>query len=248
MSGFIDLHVHLLAGLDDGAKEPLDTLAMARALRALGFEAAAPSPHNRAEFQSGDKATSLARLDDARALLAAHGVPLVLHENAENFFLDERLLAAAPGPEGRRLAGTRVLLVEAPYTSPLPALLDLVFRLKLKGVTPLIAHPERCLEFARKGRAAEVAAAGALLQLDVGALTGRYGGEAKALARDFLSAGLYAVAATDLHSPKGAEAWVGEALEALRKAVGDAGLALLLRDNPRALLEGREPREGPAGR
>jgi len=131
-----------------------------------------------------------------------------------------------------------VLLVEAPYQGPLPMLADMVFRMKLKGVTPLIAHPERCFEFEKKGRAAELVQAGALLQLDMGALIGRYGKTAEKLARQFLADGLYAVAATDLHSPVNAKAWVGESLEKLQKAVGAKAFVALTEKRPADLLRG----------
>src|SRR4029079_7862998 len=119
----------------------------------------------------------------------------------------------------RKLGGTH-LLVEAPYTTPLPLLKEIIFRMKIKGVTPLIAHPERCLEFEKKGSAQAAVHAGALLQLDIGAILGRYGRVAQKLAKSFLDEGLYAVAATDLHSPVGAEDWVGEAIRALGKGWG----------------------------
>src|SRR5262249_30371840 len=146
-----------------------------RVLTSLGFTKAAPSPHNRAEYAPREEA--LKRLDEVRAALAAAQVPLELSVNSENQFVDEKLFEA-----GRPLNGGKVMLIEAPYTTPLPALTDIVFRLKVKGITPLIAHPERCMEFERKGRAAEAVNLGAHLQLDIAALVGRYGPVAKKLA------------------------------------------------------------------
>jgi protein-tyrosine phosphatase len=119
-----------------------------------------------------------------------------------------------------------------------PSLLDLIFRMKLKGITPLFAHPERCLEFERPGRAAEAVHGGAALQLDVGALIGRYGRMAKRLASELLEADLYAVAATDLHSPMGAGAWLGRALDELRSRVEDSGFRVLFQTNPQKILAG----------
>lgn len=234
----VDLHLHLLPGVDDGCKTMEETVAMARALVALGYTRAAPSPHNRAEYAS--RQIALERLEEVRAELARLAIPLALEVNAENFFLDEGLLAALPTPESRRIgASGKYLLVEAPYTSPLPRLTDVIFRMKLKGVTPLIAHPERCMEFERPGRAAEAVQSGALLQLDVGALIGRYGKGAQRLARQFLDDGLYAVAATDLHSPVGAEQWVGESLAALQKHVGAGPFHALTETTPGLVLDGQ---------
>ena len=237
--GFVDLHVHLLPGLDDGCKSMEETLAMAKALVAVGYTATAPSPHNRPEYASGSKQASLSKLEEVRAALGEAGLALSVDENAENYFLDERLLGALATPESRRLGRAgRYLLAEAPYTGPVPMLTDLLFRMKVKGVTPVIAHPERCFEFEKKGRAEECVRGGALLQLDLGSLIGKYGKQAQKLARQFLGEGLYSVAATDLHSPLNAEAWVSEALAALEKAVGPKAFQALVADHPAALLRG----------
>lgn len=236
--GRVDLHLHLLPGIDDGSKSMDETLEMARALVSLGYTHAAPSPHHRAEYASRDAALCAQRLTEVQAALQAASIPLALFPNAENFFLEDALLAEVGTPAARTLGKGRVLLVEAPYQGPLPMLGQLVFKLKLKGVTPLIAHPERCFEFEKKGRAAELVAAGALLQLDMGALIGRYGKTAERLARQFLGEGLYAVAATDLHSPINAKAWVGDSLKALEKAVGKKAFDALVSTRPAALLEG----------
>lgn len=238
MSGFVDLHLHLLPGVDDGSRSMAETLEMAKALRSLGYTKLAPSPHFRREFASFERALCLAKLDEVKVALGEAGFTFELHRNAENFFLEDALLPSLGTPEARLLADGRVLLVEAPYQGPLPMLADVIFRMKLKGITPLIAHPERCFEFEKKGRAAELVRAGALLQLDMGALIGRYGKTAERLARGFLNDGLYAVAATDLHSPVGAEKWVGDSLKALEKSVGPKVFADLVRHRPEKLLSG----------
>ena len=234
----IDLHLHLLPGIDDGSKSLEESLEMARALVWLGYTAAAPSPHHRDEYASNDAQLCAARLAEVKTALATAGIALELFPNAENFFLEETLMSSLGTPASRTLGSGKVLLVEAPYQGPIPMLSALVFKMKLKGVTPLIAHPERCFEFEKKGRAAELVQQGALLQLDMGALIGRYGKAAEKLARQFLGEGLYAVAATDLHSPVNAKAWVGDSLKALEKAVGAKTFKELVESRPAALLRG----------
>jgi protein-tyrosine phosphatase len=236
--GFTDLHLHLLPGIDDGSKSIDDSLEMARALSSLGYTRAAPSPHHRSEYASYDAALCLKKLEEVKQALASAGIALELFPNAENFFLEDTLMPSLGTPASRTLGKGKVLLVEAPYQGPLPMLTQLIFKMKLKGVTPLIAHPERCFEFERKGRAAELVQAGALLQLDMGALIGRYGKAAEKLARQFLDDDLYAVAATDLHSPVNAKGWVGDSLKALEKAVGAKRFQQLVDLRPAALLEG----------
>jgi protein-tyrosine phosphatase len=238
MPSFVDLHVHLLPAVDDGPRSLEDALAMARALVKVGFTAAAPSPHHRPQYPSYDRQRCLDVRAGLQSALAAEGLALELFDNAENDFLDDAFLADLGTPRARCVGRGRAILVEAPYVGPLPGIKDLLFKMQLKGHTPLIAHPERCPEFERPGRAAEAVAQGALLQLDLGSLTGRYGKGAQRLAKDFLGAGLYAVAATDLHTPVNAEGWIANALDSLVREVGSAAATVLLDTAPRKLLLG----------
>jgi protein-tyrosine phosphatase len=238
--GLVDLHCHLLWALDDGVETPEEALAAARLLASLGFTDAAPSPHAVPDLPSHDAARCEARRADLAALLVEAGVPLTLHRNAENK-LDEDFLARADG-EGRRGVGPsqRWALVELPFRGGVPALPDLVFRLRRKGVLPLFAHPERCPEFERPGRAEEVVRLGGALQLNVASLIGLYGRSARKLAESFVDQGLYAVGATDLHHPEGAEEWIPEALDVLEKRVGRPEFEKLMSSNPRHVLAGEE--------
>lgn len=236
---YVDLHCHLLWGVDDGARTEGDALEMARALHAVGFRRIACSPHARPEFPSDDPALCERRRAELQAALAREGIELALEPNAENVLDPELVARVARQP--RSIGRGPFLLAEAPHLAPLPQLPEIVFQLRVKGVRPLLAHPERCREFEKPGRAEEAVRAGALLQLDVGALIGRYGRNAERLARAFLEQRLYAVAATDLHSPRDAEKWVGASIEALRAIAGEAEATRLLRDAPAAILRGEEP-------
>jgi protein-tyrosine phosphatase len=238
--GFVDLHNHLLWGIDDGCATLEESLAAARLLVASGFDTVATSPHAAGDFPSLDWSLCERRRAEVQAALDAEGIPLALHPNSENK-LDEGFLARVDGPERRGIGATqRWALVELPFQSAVPALPELVFRLRRKGVMPLFAHPERCLEFERPGRAAEVVRLGGALQLNVGALASLYGRGARKLAEKLLGEGLYAVAATDLHVPHRADEWLEEGLHALEKRAGREASARLLSDNPRRVLAGEE--------
>ena len=234
MAGLVDLHCHLLPGVDDGARTLADSLAMARLLVEFGFTDVAPSPHNRPEYSP--RAEADARLVEVRAALDSERIPLTLHPNSENYLFEERFFVSLGTPEARLLGAGGYVLVEAPYRAPVPTLPDLIFRAKVKGVTPILAHPERCMEFERKGRAAEAVEAGAVLQLDVGSLIGRYGATARKLARNFLDQGLYAIAATDLHGPSGAKEWLERAFAELHRRAGEQAFRKLLSENPARAL------------
>ena len=246
MSDFVDLHCHLLPGVDDGARTEADALEMARALVAVGVSTVAVSPHARAGCAPVE--VCVERLATLRLLLAEAGVPLSLELGAENALVEDGFLEGLGTPAARPVHRGPYVLVELPYTAPVPALPALVFQMMRKGVVPLLAHPERCLELQRPGRAAEVVALGARLQLDLGALSGRYGPVARRTARTLLDAGLYAVAATDLHAPVGARQWIERALADLRASAGEAAIRRLFRDVPARVLAGETVEMPEAGR
>ncbi len=234
--GYVDLHCHLLPEVDDGAKSLAESLAMARILVDTGFVTVAPSPH--AWIDSPGPEVIKERRESLQATLDREGIPLALHQNAENP-LDDELFSRLSRGDQRTLGSGRFILVEAPFDAPLPSLLSLVFRLKVKGLNPLFAHPERCHEFAKNPkRAREAVDAGALLQLELGSPIGRYGPAARKVAERFLAEDLYAVAASDLHGPIGAAKWIPQALDALHDRVGAEKVHALLSLNPGRLLRG----------
>ncbi len=238
--GWIDLHCHLLWALDDGCETPDETAEAARALAEVGFAEVAPTPHALAGLPSEDPAACTARHAEARALLAREGIPLTLHAPGAENRLDEEFLARAAGPARRGFGATqRWALVELPFDAAVPALPDLVFRLRRDGVLPLFAHPERCAELRREGRAAEVVRLGGALQLNVGALAGQYGRAARSCAERLLGEGLYAVASSDLHRAS-ARHWLEDGLAELERRAGRGGLARLCGENPRRVLAGEE--------
>ena len=237
---FTDLHCHLLYAHDDGADDPGEALAMARALVEVGFGAAAPSPHAGRSYPGAEAAER--RLEELRGLLGENEVALELFSNAENY-LDAEFLEAERAGQGRHLAGTRYVLVETPYETPMPALPEIIFQLRRKGVRPIFAHPERCAEFQEPGRAEAAVRGGALLQLNLGSLWGRYGRSVRKTARRLLDAGLYAIAASDLHEAEDAARWLGRAIEELEKEAGAPGMRRLLEENPARIVRGEEIEE-----
>jgi len=233
-----DLHLHLVPGVDDGSEDAAESLAMARALVSEGYAGGAVTPHIRPGMFDNAPAELRAAVDGLRSLLGEADVAFVPVPGAEHFLdaeLPGRILEGDCIPLGGEGA---FVLVEAPALAPVPGLEDLVFRLKVKGTTPVFAHPERCVVFEDVDRAERLVHAGALLQLDLGSLAGAYGRPAKRTARRLLDRGLYAVAGSDLHNAYQAERELPRWLRALRKAAGEAGLERLLGENPRRLLSG----------
>lgn len=234
---FHDLHLHLVPGIDDGAEDLEASLRMARALAERGFAGGAVTPHIREGMFDNAPGDIRAAVDRLGADLEAAGIPFAPVAGAEHF-LDADLVTRILDGDCVPLGASRYVLVEAPALAPVPSLKDLVFRLRLKGTTPVFAHPERCAVFQDPAAAQGAVDAGAVLQLDLGSLDGAYGRPAKRTARRLLAAGLYAVAGTDIHNPDQAEGELDRWLKALERLAGKGGVDRLLGENPRRLLAG----------
>ncbi len=240
----IDLHTHVLPGIDDGPAQIDGSIRLAAAAAAQGVTALAATPHVRDDYPTTAEAMR-AGVATVSAALAAAGVEVEVLPGAEIAFdwlhrLGEDELRALA------LAGGNHLLVEMPFFGwPLDAL-EQVVRLREAGLTVVLAHPERSVAAqSSPERLAELVRAGALVQVTAGSLVGRFGAAAERAATRFLAAGLVHLVATDAHAAGGRGADLLPALERLH----DAALARWLgTDVPRAVVEGAPspPRPAPA--
>jgi protein-tyrosine phosphatase len=198
MSVRVDLHCHLLPGLDDGPRTESDAIALARALVADQVGTVAATPHRTARFAT-PLPELLARLDALRALLAAHDIPLQVLGGSE-VAIDALLDMPEDELQALRLGGTGPLLVELPQREVVGDPTWVVHDLLARGVPVLLAHPERIPFFqANRDALRALVDAGAHGQVTSGALIGRYGRTAQHAAVEMLDAGLVDVLASDAH-------------------------------------------------
>ena len=239
--GFVDLHSHWIAAIDDGCRTPDDGVELLRSLRAAGFTTVCATPHMRTGMFENDKrdlerayAAMTPWLDRARA--AGADLPEV-HLGSEHYFDDvvyRRLLGGEavpfPGP-------LRAALVELPVQAfPLQVQARL-FDLRRAGITVIIAHPERYQPLWKDTGAVEpLLDAGAHLQLDIQSLVGKYGRMAQKTAEKLLEEDAYELAASDAHKPSDVEDVVSS-INRLERLVGKDETRRLLADAPRALIE-----------
>ena len=237
----LDLHNHVLYGLDDGCRHPRESAALAEAMKAAGHDAIVATPHIRPGVFDNDPDGIRQRRDDARALVEAAG--LELHLGAEYYFSPE-LLDDAKGKRLLTLGETsRFVLVELPRMGFPPRLDALLYEIRLTGYVPVIAHPERCRAVSDDPAwAVDIfTQAGVLLQLDLGSLVGHYGRTAQRTANDLVDRGVYHAAACDLHRPEDVAKVVAPSLKALikrlKKRRAETKLDELIRGNPRRILD-----------
>lgn len=241
----IDLHSHLLPGIDDGAQTPEDAVAMARLAVAAGTTTLACTPHiYPGLFPNTRETIAAARavLDDA---LAADGIALDIVVGADIQIVPElaQQLSAGVLPT---LNDTRYFLFEPPHHVPNTSMLELVHSCVAAGFTPLITHPER-LAYARAHyrEFEEAVELGAWLQLTGGAITGRFGPEAESLSKRFLADRLVSVVASDGHDTRNRPPVLAEAFEVCTGLVGEAEAWRLFIERPAAVLADVPPDDIP---
>jgi protein-tyrosine phosphatase len=231
----IDLHTHVLPGIDDGARSLEESRALALEAAAEGISVLAATPHVRADYPTTPEMMEEA-VDEVRADFADQRIPVEVVHGAE---IDLSLLWAIHPMDLRRLtiAQTgRYLLLEVPYRHWPLALETSVKRLVGLGITPLLAHPERNPEVQdRPDRIRGLIEAGALVQVTAASLEGSRDRAAQAAALRLLELGLVHVLASDAHGPHIRR----EGLGAAARGLGDPALARYLTvEAPAAILAG----------
>jgi protein-tyrosine phosphatase len=198
----IDLHSHILPGLDDGAGTLDDALAIAEAAVADGIRAIAATPHVRAADYPTTPEQMERQLDSVRKALRDAAVPIELLPGGE-IALD--MLPQLGDEDLRRfgLAGNpKYVLLEAPYLGWPLGIEDGLFQLSLRGFTAVLAHPERNDEVqSNPERLAPLVERGTLVQLTAASLDGRLGAGPQTTGLRLLELGLAHLLASDAHAP-----------------------------------------------
>jgi protein-tyrosine phosphatase len=236
----IDLHAHVLPGVDDGARDLSEALDMLRLAARDGVRTLCATPHAHGPSYDVPRETAaLAHAALSEAVRAA-GIALEVRLAAETWYRPD---LDALAREGRlatfSAAGTRCALVEFPPTHVPPEAEEVLFRLRLEGVTPVVAHPERNPSFwAAPERAERMREQGALLQVTASALTGGFRKECLETAKRLAKRGAVDLLASDCHRRDRRPPGLSEAARVLAKWAGKAAAARAVAGVPAALLAG----------
>lgn len=240
-AGFFDLHNHTLPAVDDGSRSMADSLAMASIAAEDGIETVVLTPHSKdvaESLRSGafhDSVVELQRAVDAAGVAVRYLAGLENHLESD---LAEKLDTGL----ALTMNGSSYILVELPFSPTLPIFTDdVLFKLRIRGLTPIIAHPERCDALVRNpDLLAGMVHLGSIAQVTSTSLTGRFGPDYRKAAETFLERGLVHIIASDAHSHRGPRVPVlSDGVEAASKIVGEEYARSMATEAPRAIVEGR---------
>lgn len=235
----IDIHCHLLPGVDDGARTLEDSVAMARMAHAAGTRTIVATPHMLHPQFHVPGPVAQAKVAEVRDALAAANVAVEvvlageIHWNAE---VEERL---ATGELLPLCAKRRYILFELPYGEVPHGFRELCWKLHLAGIFPVLAHPERISELQQHpDRLEPIHDAGILVQVTAMSLTGDFGRRARKVAERWLAQGIADVIASDGHSCRSRPPTMDEAARIARKLGGPTMEDWTTREAPRRILAG----------
>jgi len=242
----IDLHTHILPGIDDGVKTDEEALAFARMAQDDGVKTMVATPHCKEGFYDNGRDDVLAHVERLKGLLAAEKIELDLLPGGEVHICPDLVDRVRDGRAPTLADNGKTMLLELSLSQYPVELENLVFQLKLGGIEPLFAHPERIQYFEDDmTRYEALVAQGITGQITTGSILGRFGNTAKEFSEELLRKGLVHVLASDAHNVRGRPPLLSEALEAMVPFVGEPRAAAMVDSIPRALIAGRQPEFPP---
>lgn len=238
----IDIHSHILYGLDDGAADPSETMAMLKVAEAEGTTRIIATPHHIAGANSYTKEDLFRRFEKTKRMATEAGLAIAIDLGSE-LFLDDLIKGSVEGGEAFSLAGTYYILLELSMHRTTPYAEGVLSRFLSRGYRPIIAHPERSRQLRTDSELfSRILAMGCLFQVNTETLLGQGGQEAEAFVHRMLKADTVHFVASDCHSPHWRPPGLVEAYQKTIELAGEAAADRIFYTNPETLLR-NEPLE-----
>lgn len=238
----IDLHCHLLHGVDDGPKLLEESLQLCRMAVADGITCAIVTPHIHPGRWDNTRESIELSCENLRQALHRNDIPLQLGFAAEVRVTDHIMQLVANGdlPFYGEVDGYRIMLLEFPHGHLVPGSEELVQWLLRQGIRPLIAHPERNKQIMKNmAQLQPFIDAGCWLQVTAGSVTGHFGEKSMSIAHQLLQIDAVTVLASDGHNAGARPPVLGQAYEHVAAAYGVERARRLMLDAPAAIVAGQ---------
>jgi protein-tyrosine phosphatase len=240
----LDLHTHILPGLDDGPRSWAEALEMARLAAADGIRGLAATPHlyrhrrvYQGEMNTPDRIGPM--VQRLREELSAAGIDLQIFPGCEAPLCPELLDLLQAGQVLILNDRKRHIFLEMPDTVIPPATEDLVFRLNAVGIVPILTHPERNAAFQEMlGKLGRLLRLDCLAQITAASLTGGFGRRAARFAQKLVQQGYVRLVASDAHDARHRPPQLSPGIEKLARLVGESKAWDMVTVVPKKILQG----------
>ena len=235
----IDIHHHLLWGMDDGASNVETSIAMAKAAAADGISHIVCSPHANGTYAFESQVIS-EKIYELQRLLDRNLIEVKLGHGCDFHMSYENIQEAKLNPAKFSINGLGYLLAEIPDYGISPGLTEIFYQLQLAGLTPILTHPERNPTLqADRPRMMDWLRRGVLVQVTAGSVVGRMGRHAERMAHELLANRWVHFLATDAHNTTSRPPMMREAFDLVAKKYGPDYAHLLCVSNPLAAFLGK---------
>ncbi|KGO93382.1 tyrosine-protein phosphatase [Flavobacterium subsaxonicum] len=209
--GYIDIHSHLLPGIDDGSKDENNTLTLINSLKEYGFSQFITTPHVLTGVWNNTRAGITGKEEATKLFLNQQGLTMPFKAAAE-YLMDDTFLNLLKTEPLLTLKDNYVL-IEMSYLNPPAQLYDIIFNLQIEGYKPVLAHPERYLFYHFKHEEyGKLKRAGCFFQLNLLSVTGYYGKGVLDTAKKLLDEGMIDFTGSDTHHERHTEAFKSDVL------------------------------------
>jgi protein-tyrosine phosphatase len=238
----IDLHCHILPGVDDGVRTLEDAVEMARVAVAQGVRKIVATPH---VFRDNLNWGDIAGLDEKRSQLVdeiqKNGIQVEILPGAEVHIFHGLIAAVRKNRAHLVINQTSYMFVEFPAGHVFSGVKNLFFELMTEGITPIITHPERNAVFVQSpGRLYELIQMGALAQANSGSFLGLYGDKTEKAVLQFLKLNLIHLIGSDSHGPRSLSWRLRDAVAKAEIVVSKEQAQALVEENPQAVVDNKE--------
>jgi protein-tyrosine phosphatase len=231
----VDIHSHILHGLDDGPETLEESVAMIRVAAASGTTDIVATPHADLRFTFRPEVAD----EKIRELRRVSGSPVAIHRGCDFHLYFENIQRALEDPSRYTINGKRYLLVEFSDLMILDSVSDVFGRMLSAGITPVITHPERNAVLSRRlDGIRQWVEAGCRVQVTAQSFLGRFGKRARAAADELMRFGLVHFVASDAHDAIDRAPVLGEAYQCVARHYGEPCAQALFVSNPWAVLAG----------
>ena len=242
MDNYVDIHSHILYGIDDGSKTLEQSIKILQELKEIGFKKIVLTPHYiiNSKYQTNNKEKQKI-LEEIKKNIQQKNIDIELYLGNE-VLINDNIYELIEKKEISTINNSKYILIELPLYTTQKNALDIMYELKIKNITPILAHPER-YEFIQKNPKAieDFINEGIILQANYGSIIGIYGKKAKKTIKKLLKENYISLFGTDIHYENSKIYLnINKIRKKIKKIIGEQKSKELMTINPNKIINNEE--------